>query len=93
MRRGSRATDRVQKQTISALRSPLRSFPVAAVTNHHRRSGLGQQKFIVSLLCGPEVQDHGVGRDVSLWRLRGGTHSLALSQLLVAACSPGILGS
>lgn len=43
--------------TREGFKGGLCSFPVAAVTNYHKLSGLEQQKFILSQCWKPEVQN------------------------------------
>ena len=60
--------------------SRLYWFPKSAITNH-KLGGLKQQKFFLSQFWRPEVQNQGVGRIGSFWRLWGGFSSVPLSQL------------
>lgn len=44
-------------------------FPGAAITDHDKQGGLKQQKCTLSHFRRPEVQNHGVGKVGSFWRL------------------------
>lgn len=56
---------------------PMYSFPVAAVTNYHKLSGLNQHKFIN--LQGAGQKSKMGGRAVFLQQAPGRTHVLAFS--------------
>ena len=59
-------------------------FPRAMITNYHKLGGLKQQRFIF-LSSGAWVQNQGVGRVGSPWRLWGRDCPMPLSLLLVVA--------
>ena len=48
---------------------PLHLFPGAAVTSNDKLGGMKQQKCILSQFWGLEVQNPGVSRVPSIWRL------------------------
>lgn len=43
--------------TALRFKAPLYKFPIAAVTNYHRHSGLKRHKFTTLQFWGPEVQN------------------------------------
>lgn len=64
--------------------STLEYFHSFHVTKDHKLGGFKQQEFIVSQFWRPEVQDQGVGRVGSFWKLEGRLHSMTLSSWLLA---------
>ena len=71
------------------------SFPVAAVTNYHKLSGLKQQKFILSELWSPEIKNQYHWAEIkvsagprSLGKLQGRSRFLPL--LVSGGCCHGL---
>lgn len=64
-------------------------FPRDAETRYFELGGLRHQTFLAQL-CRLEVQNQGVGRTGSDWKLRGTTFPMFLSQLLLVVGNPHV---